>query len=1310
MPALARRWSSDALALAILLFVVLLFFRDVLAGPRVLLPVDVLYRIPPWSGLSEASAQVVPHNELIGDAILQNVAWKSFARGSLARGELPLWNPYEFAGMPFMAGGQSGSLYPLGFLFYLLPVAYAYGPFLALHLFLGGAMLYAFARRLGARPAAALVGALGFAFSAFLVVSFTWPMIVSAAVWLPGLLLCEELIVARAECRRSWVGQLALGLVGGVGLALQLLAGHLEISFYVGFCLLFYGVGRLIVGRVPLRALAPLALMALLGPALAAVQLVPFHELIGQNVRAGFVDLPTVLSYALPRAQVVTFLVPDFFGNPSHHQFFSLLARAWRSPPPTTDPPFTIWWGAPKNYVEAASYLGLLPLVLAPLALLRPTRPVVLLAALAILSLALAFGSPLYALFFLAIPGVDQLHTPFRWIYPYSVVVATLAAVGAEQVARRAKWPTDRTRGWIALVGAAFATLGVAGLLAGLAVYLRPAPFAARLQPLLDRSDRLRRAFADSDALLSYEWRNLVLFALFLALSGLSLWLIVRRPARGLPLAAAVVAADLFVALAGFNTRADPTPLSANPPALAVLAADPEPFRTVGFAADAALTPVTPMLRGIEDVRGYDTVVPKRYVEYWSLIEAPQGLPYSKMLGLARVESLASPLLRLLNVRYVVSGRPVDSPRLELVHEGDMRVYRMRDPLPRAFVVGRATVVRNDAEALARLSAPDFDPRAELVLTDPAAPVYGEGAAGSAAFLERSPNRQRLRVDADAPAYLLVSDFYFAGWKARIDGVDAPLFRADHIFRAVPVPAGTHQVELRYRPDSLYIGAAVSGVAGLLALTLGFGLAGRWLLGLREGEGAARRVARNALSGMGTSLVNKAIDFGFAIFMLRQLGAEGIGRYTFAVALYGYLEIVSNFGLNALVIREGAQRRDRLGLIGGSALLLRMLLYLAGLPVVLLVLALWRNAFGLADDTLVATGLLLVALVPGHVAATYSSLFYARERVEVPALLTVATTIAKVGLGLAALLLGYGIVGLAAVALVGNLWTAATLALLARRLDVCRRLEPSRAEALAMLGPAFPLMLNHLLQTLFFKIDVLLLQPLRGDRELGYYATAYKFVDGLQIIPSAFTFAVFPLLSRLGADRPHGMRDAYVTSLKLLVAVSVPIALALTAAASPLVGLIGGPAFLPDGAIALQLLIWFLPLSFANGLTQYALVAAGQQRAITVAFAIAAIFNVAANLVGIPLYGYRAAALVTVLSELVLAIPFGLVVARTIGLSPLRTVAPLLVGGVAALATYLLLEPRVGGLAAFALGIAGYTPFLWSLRGTPQLQRKVESG
>jgi O-antigen/teichoic acid export membrane protein len=186
-------------------------------------------------------------------------------------------------------------------------------------------------------------------------------------------------------------------------------------------------------------------------------------------------------------------------------------------------------------------------------------------------------------------------------------------------------------------------------------------------------------------------------------------------------------------------------------------------------------------------------------------------------------------------------------------------------------------------------------------------------------------------------------------------------------------------------------------------------------------------------------------------------------------------------------------------------------------------------------------------------------------------------------------------------------------------------------------------MLNNLLNNVFFRVDVQVLQS-RGSAAVGYYANAYKVIDAAGQVPSSFVLALFPLLSRRAAVGPTGDQDAfarvYHLALKLLVAVALPLGLLVTAGAESLTRWLWGAEFLPDSAVALRILIWFLPLSFFNGLTQYVLIAAGLQRRITLAFALAAAFNVTANLLLVPRYSYVAAAAVTIASEVVLLVPF----------------------------------------------------------------------
>ena len=128
----------------------LAFVGPALLPGRALLPIDALFGYPPWQAHAENFGISLPHNPLIADAILQNYSWKRLARESFAAGELPLWNPYILAGQPFMASGQNGSLYPLGVLFYVLPLASAYGWFIALHLWIGALGACWLARMLGA--------------------------------------------------------------------------------------------------------------------------------------------------------------------------------------------------------------------------------------------------------------------------------------------------------------------------------------------------------------------------------------------------------------------------------------------------------------------------------------------------------------------------------------------------------------------------------------------------------------------------------------------------------------------------------------------------------------------------------------------------------------------------------------------------------------------------------------------------------------------------------------------------------------------------------------------------------------------------------------------------------------------------------------------------------------------------------------------------------------------------------------------------------------------------------------------------------
>ncbi len=427
-----RRLWPDLIAIGILVILPLALFWAVTIGPRTLLPFDNLFTVEPWRSFASQLGVGAPHNELLSDLVLENYVWKQFIRESLADRQIPLWNPYLFSGLPFLAAGQHSALYPLSVIFYALPLAKAYGWFTAMQLALAGLSMYIYARVLRLNRFGSLLAGITYMFSAFFVVSVVFTMVIAAAAWLPLLLAVIETIIRKQEQKGPVsYSPIPYVIAGAVVLGIQVLAGHVEITYYVFMVAGFYTLWRLfalwrsqnVIGPA-LRLGGWLLVMVVLGIGLGAVQFIPLYEVAQNNFRFGSVGYREVIGWAYPWRQFITFLIPDFYGNPSHHAYWDIVAWRWQPVLRNAlgEAIYTVAWLKElptwKNYVEAASYVGILPLLLGLVAFLgRRTRYVWLFTSLAILSLLFAFGTPLYALLFYLMPGFNKMNSPFRWVY-----------------------------------------------------------------------------------------------------------------------------------------------------------------------------------------------------------------------------------------------------------------------------------------------------------------------------------------------------------------------------------------------------------------------------------------------------------------------------------------------------------------------------------------------------------------------------------------------------------------------------------------------------------------------------------------------------------------------------------------------------------------------------------------------------------------------------------------------------------------------------------------------------------------------------
>jgi hypothetical protein len=697
----------------------------------------------------------------------------------------PFWNPYIFAGMPFSAEVQSQTFYPLNWLlaFIVPPEPGLFFWFLELkaiaHLVLAGWLMYRLLRELELEPAPALLGGLVYMLGAFPithVVFLTWT---SAYAWLPLLLLLLHRIRKRHRLSDAVWGGLVLGLIH--------LSGHPQMTTHILLVAVLFAGGEYLAARRQgerglLRpALLLNGLLLLIGFGIGAVVLIPGYEHSLLTSRTGLPYRDAVLGSLLPTFPI-TLLVPKFFGS------ISGTASAPLAPFGVTEVTDTVrfWKGEQFEYLETSFYVGILPLALAAFGAFSSRRPLrILFIVLAVAGLVLALGkyTPVYRLLHAAVPGFDRFRIPSRFGTLFTFGSAGLAALGLQVFLSRDAPPVSR-RGLrfgllVLLVLALLSILFVA--------WLGPTGLGARLKELPIRANALRQ---------------IALAAAFIALTAGYAWFRERRFPRALPLIALLMA---FVDLTVFGFAFNQGRISARdyyPKNEAVTELRKRralhPFRVSGRTGHFMLFKRNEgMVHGLEQTEGFSPL-------YLSDI-LPYSIPPHRRFD-------------LLNVEYRTERDTAT---------GDLSLRHFPATRPRVWFVSDYRVVPDRDRIVEMLSRDSFDYCRSVILETEPAPEHRPPPAAPA---ELPPERVRItaqvqdrldvEIEADWPGFLVVSEVYYPKWRASVDGRAVPIFRANYGLRAVPVPAGRHEVRFRYDARS----TVFSGLVSLLSLVVALGL------------------------------------------------------------------------------------------------------------------------------------------------------------------------------------------------------------------------------------------------------------------------------------------------------------------------------------------------------------------------------------------------------------------------------------------------------------------------------------------------------
>ncbi|HEY3332366.1 MAG TPA: hypothetical protein VGK19_20220 [Capsulimonadaceae bacterium] len=581
-------------ALLLVLFPCLLLWPVFTGG--ILLPAHLLADVYPWR--TGNPADLVPWNPLQFDGIIQFYPWRLFAAEMLKSGYIPLWNPYEFCGTPFLANSQSAVLYPLNVLFLIFQPAYAFGVSAILHLSMTGLFLYAFLRRVsGLGAGAALLGGAVWQLSTWQVSWLALPSFLDTSAWIPLALLLAHRLASRPSVARA----AALGLCLGV----MMLAGHLQIAVYGMLLVGAYAVYRAFAERMRLFAVVGLGLLTLTTAfAIDAPQLLPSLELSRVSHRAA--EKPSEGGYqgyvrlATPAYQLITLIAPDFFGRPGDRGAVSATqndpagAAAYHGE--------TAYWGA-TNYAENACYVGIAALLLWLIGVagrLRSSTEVRFFLVTGLVALAVGLGTPLDRLLYFGIPGFSHTGSPARIFCVWTLAAAVLAAYGAQEVFEK------RARYGVAAGGFAAVAAVLAAVTAMSLANAGGQPITAILGAL---GASLRIGIAMAIA------------------TGAVLWLHVRgslRPAAVQSLLVALVAVDLLAVNYGYNRMATMAQVFPDTPAITWLKEHAGSARIMPAnrewslykAPNAILPPNAATVYGLREVQGYDSLQTAQYKSF----------------------------------------------------------------------------------------------------------------------------------------------------------------------------------------------------------------------------------------------------------------------------------------------------------------------------------------------------------------------------------------------------------------------------------------------------------------------------------------------------------------------------------------------------------------------------------------------------------------------------------------------------------------------------------------------------------------------
>ncbi len=722
-----------------------------------------------WQGYERG----VPNKPIGTDNPKLFYPFRTFTTEELKQGRLPLWNPFVFSGNVHAATYQTAVWYPLNILYFLLPQIDAWSVLILLQPILVGLCTFLFIRSQGRSVRASLFGSISFAFSGWMIAWWEESLvIVHSILWLPLGLWASTIIWEGKRVVLGWAFLM-------IALSLSILAGFLQMSIYL-FAAVFgwnvYSFWRVYRQKDAKKTVGIIALAYLVALLVTVIQWLPALEAYKLSPRGTVRATFLFDDYLVPLWHLITLIAPDFWGNPGSYNYFF-----------------------PKLfYHEKVIWIGLFPLLFAlfgmSVAKLRETR---FWSVFTIVVLSLGFALPTSWIWFALSVPVLSAAQPARIFVLFAFGASVLAAYGMDA------WLS----GYVSKKFIRILLLIISVVLAGLWGFV-----------WYGRWNIANNTYLSPQELEAYgryatiSFRNLIIPTFFTGLA----WVVfvIRFPLSVfLPRIAvanwgyivvlvasltwSLYAADKFLY---FSDRRFEFPQT--PPIAKLRELTSGNYARVWGYGDASFTPNMLSYYGLFSPEGYDALFSRSYGELLHTIKTG-GVVTDQidrtdaiLKGMTERDPMdQSPvrlrLMSLLGVRYILEYNHTDGKDALTMDErfpmalftkawenDTWRIWEYKNALPRAW----------------------FSPE------------------GTVHIRRYEPSLVELDVQSSVSGTLVLSDTYYPGWVAYVDGKNTPIERVHDALRGVAVEKGSHRVIFSYLPMSFTVGVAVSAGGILLSV------------------------------------------------------------------------------------------------------------------------------------------------------------------------------------------------------------------------------------------------------------------------------------------------------------------------------------------------------------------------------------------------------------------------------------------------------------------------------------------------------------